>query len=196
MSGKPALREKILDEFEAILIEEGERSATMDAVAQRAGVSRGGLIYHFASKEAMVDGLMGRLRQLAQAGVADLLSAPEGAVERYILSAAPPLSPLDRAIVAGIRLVRDSRPEIAELFREMHRQWLAVLVHATKDLALARVIMLVGDGIYYHTITSGQPFALSGEGGAAAQIERSELMDLVRELMASRGARQSLGELS
>lgn len=53
-------REKILDAYEALLIEEGERAASMNAIASRAGVSKGGLLYHFPDKSALIDGLLER----------------------------------------------------------------------------------------------------------------------------------------
>ncbi|WP_374071309.1 hypothetical protein [Corynebacterium belfantii] len=37
-------KEKLLDAFEDILISQGENAATLDAVAQKAGVSKGGLL--------------------------------------------------------------------------------------------------------------------------------------------------------
>ena len=57
MSRPPHARESVLDAFEAILIDEGERAATMDATARAAGVSKGGLLYHFASKDALESGV-------------------------------------------------------------------------------------------------------------------------------------------
>ena len=61
MSRPPHAREKVLDAFESLLIAEGERAATMDAIARAAGVSKGGLLYHFASKEALEAALLIRL---------------------------------------------------------------------------------------------------------------------------------------
>ena len=55
MPPAPAARERVLDAFESILVEHGERTATLDAVAESAGVSKGGLLYHFGSKQALVD---------------------------------------------------------------------------------------------------------------------------------------------
>jgi hypothetical protein len=54
MARKPVAREAVLDAFESLLIEVGERAATLDAVARLAGVSKGGLLYHFPNKEAMI----------------------------------------------------------------------------------------------------------------------------------------------
>lgn len=50
MARKPVARGAVLDAFESLLIEVGERAATLDAVAGRAGVSKGGLLYHFPNK--------------------------------------------------------------------------------------------------------------------------------------------------
>ena len=66
----PAARDKVLDAFERLLIEHGERETTLDAVARAAGVSKGGLIYHFGSREALIEGLLGRLEVLADEDLA------------------------------------------------------------------------------------------------------------------------------
>ena len=78
MSRPPLAREKVLDAFEAILIEEGERSATMDATARSAGVSKGGLLYHFGSKDALESGLGALLGALAGVGAGAALGAVRG----------------------------------------------------------------------------------------------------------------------
>ena len=44
-------REQILDAYEHLLVQAGERAATLDAVAAQAKVSKGGLLYHFGSKK-------------------------------------------------------------------------------------------------------------------------------------------------
>src|SRR2546427_12569634 len=79
MPRKPVAREAVLDAFESLLIEEGERAATLDAVAKRAGVSKGGLLYHFPSKEAMISVLLERLDRLLAKDLAPRAAAPEGA---------------------------------------------------------------------------------------------------------------------
>ncbi|MGO1278571.1 MAG: TetR/AcrR family transcriptional regulator, partial [Cellulosimicrobium funkei] len=53
MPPPPAARAKVLRAFASLLVEQGERAATLEAVAERAGVSKGGLLYHFGSKDAL-----------------------------------------------------------------------------------------------------------------------------------------------
>jgi len=47
-------RDRILDALETLLLDDGADKATLEAVASRAGVSKGGLLYHFPSKDAMM----------------------------------------------------------------------------------------------------------------------------------------------
>ena len=54
-------RTRILDAVERIVHARGVAGLTLEAAAREAGVSKGGLLYHFASKEALLAGLMQRL---------------------------------------------------------------------------------------------------------------------------------------
>ena len=58
-------REQILDAYEHLLVQAGERAATLDAVAAQAKVSKGGLLYHFGSKKALFQALLDRTRTYA-----------------------------------------------------------------------------------------------------------------------------------
>jgi len=55
-------------------------AVTLDAVADRAGVSKGGLLYHFPSKEALVSGMVDELcRTFAELAEAAARADPEPA---------------------------------------------------------------------------------------------------------------------
>jgi AcrR family transcriptional regulator len=47
-------RDRILDAAEHVIVESGGRTFTLDAVAERAGISKGGLVYSFATKDGLV----------------------------------------------------------------------------------------------------------------------------------------------
>ena len=83
MARPPHARERVLDAYEELLSREGERYATLDAVAAKAGVSKGGLLYHFASKQALEEGLLARLDLLVQEDLDAIASAKEGMVWKY-----------------------------------------------------------------------------------------------------------------
>jgi AcrR family transcriptional regulator len=53
-------RSQLLDAAEAVVAEEGVRNLTLDAVAARSGISKGGLLYHFRSKEDLAAAMIER----------------------------------------------------------------------------------------------------------------------------------------
>ncbi|GAA3441866.1 TetR/AcrR family transcriptional regulator [Planomonospora venezuelensis] len=54
-------REELLDAAEDLLADQGSSALTLAAVAERAGCSKGGLLYHFSTKEALIKGMVERL---------------------------------------------------------------------------------------------------------------------------------------
>ncbi len=81
-------RTRILDAAEQIVRRAGVAALTLEAAAREAGVSKGGLLYHFASKEALLAGLLQRLAEFVaadfEAGVAAQAPGP-GQVARAML---------------------------------------------------------------------------------------------------------------
>lgn len=146
-----ATRERLLDAFEHLLLTHGTRAATLDAVAAQAGVSKGGLLYHFPSKASLEDGLRDRLTELGQADVTAMRDAPEGASEYYLRSSTTEGSPLDRAMVAVVRLAEDSG-QATTVLDDLRTAWYAALLDELGDPALAHVVQLVGDGMYYSAV--------------------------------------------
>lgn len=53
-----AARDRVINAAIALAARDGVPSLTLDAVAAEAGVSKGGLLYHFSSKEALLAGLV------------------------------------------------------------------------------------------------------------------------------------------
>lgn len=54
-------RDRILQAATEVIKQEGVSSLTLDKVAARAGVSKGGFLYHFGSKDALIIGLLNQL---------------------------------------------------------------------------------------------------------------------------------------
>ncbi len=61
--------DRVLDAAEAVLVRDGIGSLTMDAVAAEAGVSKGGVLHHFRSKDALVSTLASRKLKRLEDGV-------------------------------------------------------------------------------------------------------------------------------
>jgi AcrR family transcriptional regulator len=151
MQQSPPTRDRILDAFQHLVIESGERAATLDAVAQRAGVSKGGLLYHFGSKEALIEGLTHRLGELVDADIALMRVDPAGPIDYFIRTSVSMEGEFDRCIVAAARLAQGAHPGARDALKSAQAEWLKVIVETVHDPAIARTIMLIGDGIYYNS---------------------------------------------
>ena len=156
MARKPVAREAVLDAFESLLIEEGERAATLDAVARRAGVSKGGLLYHFPTKEAMVSVLLERLDRLLAADLAAMAGAPEGAAAYFIQSSVWAETALDRVFVAATRLAEVAHQETLQRIAAAQANWLDLLA-ADVGPAMAKAVLYMGDGLYFNAMLARGP---------------------------------------
>jgi AcrR family transcriptional regulator len=173
MPPPPSTRERILDALEDLLVEHGERAATLDAVAQRAGVSKGGLLYHFGSKEALIDGLILRFNNLVESDIARMRAAPAGPLDYFIRTSVATEGPFDRCIVAAARLAQGAHPGARDALQSAQAAWLEVITETVHDPNIARTIMLLGDGLYYNS---------SLGAGAISGREMDDLLATVHRL--------------
>ncbi|MBN9630382.1 MAG: TetR/AcrR family transcriptional regulator [Actinobacteria bacterium] len=146
-----SVRDRILDAFEDLLAEHSERAATLEAVAARAGVSKGGLLYHFASKDALVDGVLERFAADLERDVEHMRAAPDGPVSYFLRTSIPSDNRLERVIVAIARLAQASDARASDALADAQRLWLSELEAVVGDRMVARTIMLIGDGMYYNS---------------------------------------------
>jgi AcrR family transcriptional regulator len=151
MTQKPSTKDTVLDAFERLVTDRGERAATIDAVAAEAGVSKGGLLYHFSSKSDLVDGLVARLERLTADDNAQLIAAPEGIVRRFIRSSVVIGTPFDSTYIAMTRLAQSGLyPTSNASLAAVEAGWRALIEQSVGDAAVARLVLLVSDGLYYN----------------------------------------------
>jgi len=168
-------RDRILDAYADLLITEGERQATLEAVAARAEVSKGGLLYHFPSKDQLAIGLCDRLAALAAVDADRMRTADEGPARYYVRSSQYADTPLDRALVAVSRLRQSGDERARAAIESASETWLAILHDALGDLDVARAVKLMGDGLYYNALNKalgGHPPAPGVDQGLLDVVER------------------------
>lgn len=180
MARKPVARDAVLDAFEDLLINVGERAATLDAVAKRAGVSKGGLLYHFPNKEALITATLERLDRLAAEDLTAMASAPEGAAAYFIKSSLWSDTPMDRSFVAVTRLAEVAHEEARRRFAAIQQQWLE-LIGQDVGTAMAKAVLYMGDGLYFNAMWESGP---SGNAGSR-RADVAELLSAVERLRAS-----------
>lgn len=166
MSRPPLARERVLDAYESLLISEGERAATLDAVAKAAGVSKGGLLYHFGSKDDLTAGLVQRLAALTDEDLARMRDAPEGPVAYYLRTSVMEDDALDRALIAATRLAQGGSPAASTALRESRRRWAEQIRPHVRDETALDLVMLLSDGLYFNN-SLAEP---AGERGAVGEF--------------------------
>jgi AcrR family transcriptional regulator len=150
-------REDILTAFEDLLIESNGGGATLDEVAKRAGVTKGGLLYHFGSRKTLESALLDRFEELAADEYLRMAEAPNGATAYYAELTEYIGSALERVTIAvGMLAKRD--PRAADLTRQMRATHFELMNADLGDAQLARATMLIVDGMYYDLATIGEPF--------------------------------------
>ncbi|MRG58825.1 TetR family transcriptional regulator [Agromyces sp. CFH 90414] len=177
MSRPPAARDAVLDAFERLIGSSGERAATLEATAREAGVSKGGLLYHFGSRQALIAGLVERLHRLVEEDVERIHDAPDGAISYFVRSSVDLETPLDRTFVAAVRLAQGGDRAAATAIDEVRERWLAALGRDIGDPSLALAVTLIGDGLYYHAALRAE--ATEGADADVAAIAPAQMDDLV-----------------
>ncbi|KFF60166.1 hypothetical protein JF66_06080 [Cryobacterium sp. MLB-32] len=176
--------ERLLDAFEELLIDGGERSATLGAVAAAAGVSKGGLLYHFASKDALIDAQLVRLVVRAAEDTENIRTAPAGPVDYLIRSSVNMGSPLDRSFIATTRLAQGRHEQAIDTLETIRRGWMTVIEDCVGDHDIAVAIMLVSDGLYGNSSLAGMPSAPAVEAEAESM---DRLLTVIARLLTSTG---------
>ena len=148
--GACSARDRLLDAAEALARTVGAANLTLDAVAQAANVSKGGLLYHFPSKDALLAAMLERhIGQLDASccRMLDTLPAGDAAAElkAWVLGMLQP-DPVRRDMGAAVFAAAANNPALLDCLRERHAARIGQVVASSGNFALATVIMLAVDG--------------------------------------------------
>lgn len=147
---RPSAREAVLDAYERILLEHGPAAVTLEGVAANAGVSKGGLLYHFDTKDALLVGLLHRLVSYNDADIEHARSREEGVVRYYLESSVSDVaqdSKLHRSTLAAIGMVR-ADPRVSEAMRACTDAWRTELAEHIDDPLAVELVSALGDALY------------------------------------------------
>jgi AcrR family transcriptional regulator len=142
---RPSRRRELLDAANAVIRRDGAHALTLDAVAAEAGVSKGGVLYHFGSKRALIDGLVDCWLDdfEAQFDGPDFAAAYVRASD--LSDAGPELSASEFGMLAALIEV----PEVLEVARERHAEWMERMLGGALAREDAWLVRLAADGLWY-----------------------------------------------
>jgi len=153
--------DKIVDAAEKVVIEVGAAHMTLDAVAEKASVSKGGLLYHFPSKEALLKAMlerrMQRFKEAQEKKCAELQNGPTREIKAYIHSTLWRDRMTDR-IGASLLAAIAYNPKLLDPAREDYRRRLNKLIPAGLGFERTAIIVLAVDGLRLLELLSLSPF--------------------------------------
>jgi AcrR family transcriptional regulator len=147
-------REHILQAAEGLVLRLGVARLTIQGAADEAGVSKGGVLYHFPTRDALVSAMVERLAckwedDLARHKRTSGDVAPGAFTRAYVASTVSPYADdrqarLGAAVIAGVA----ANPDLLAPLRERFTEWQRAVEHDGIRSELATVIRLASDGLW------------------------------------------------
>jgi AcrR family transcriptional regulator len=152
----PETKARILDAAEDVVLTDGVARLTLEKAAARAGVSKGGVLYHFPSRSALVSAMVERLADRFDATLATQCAADDassGAYARAYVDDA--FAPADdeqarrgQRLGAAVLAAMASEPELLAPLREAFARWQAEIEADVADPVRGTIARLAADGLW------------------------------------------------
>lgn len=163
-AAKPTTKDLILKAAERVVSKRGPSHLTLDAVAREAGFSKGGLLYNFPTKQALVEGMIGSYVERRRSHLEQLRTEAGDRPNTVIQSilAVRKEYPVDRgtglAILAGLaenpEFLAPLREEVAVMAEDMQKN--------AEDPMLATLLWLAADGLEFWDLLGINPLNAKG----------------------------------
>src|SRR5260370_3121187 len=168
-------RSVILDAAESVVVEQGASSLTLDAVAARAGVSKGGLLYNFPSKDALLEAMVARLCDHFERSIAKAKeSADSGstdALKAYVMATLK-TDPKRRRVAAALLAAVANDTRLLAPMREHNKRFMAELASSGFDFGQSLAIWLATEGLWLLELFQVLPIATAQRRRLGAELLR------------------------
>ncbi|TVR20444.1 MAG: TetR/AcrR family transcriptional regulator [Anaerolineaceae bacterium] len=144
-------REKIIEAAVRLIAEEGTAHFTLEAVADYADVSKGGLLYHFASKDALIEAMIQHYLDACDERVQELLQGdgrPHAWLRAFVRMTFED-QPTDIAIVASKSAAFVNNPDLIAPLRTRYQQWMRQATADGLPVDVATLVIAASDGYWY-----------------------------------------------
>ena len=158
---RPSGKEGMLDAAEVVLTEQGAWRLTLDSVAEQAQVSKGGLLYHFPTKDALLQALVDRLAAKATEKRQERRETSGDAAEAILCADVEScLLDDDRnpQLCAALISALANCPNLKEPIRSFHEQRFAELEMLELEDEAA-ILLLAADGLMLMETLNVSPFS-------------------------------------
>jgi AcrR family transcriptional regulator len=149
--GMIPVRDRLLDAAEQVVARDGVSNLTLEAAARKAGVSKGGLLYHFPSKSALVTAIVERLvvrcDNEQQCAIETDQETAGSFTRAYLTVRTTPPKPQDQPINIALLAAAGTDPQYLAPVRAQLAKWQALLECDGIDPVTATIVRLAADGI-------------------------------------------------
>ena len=155
-------QERIFKACQTILLEHGSKGLTLDAVAEQAKLSKGGLLYHFPNKETLVKELFQYIMSSFDTEItrlAEQTSDEKGSwLQAYAKgSMKQALNPEISKLMASLFASVDDFPWIHSYMQEKYDTWQQKVEDSGIDPVIATLFRLTIDGLWFTEIYQYAP---------------------------------------
>jgi len=170
---RPSAKQEIIDAALRLAARSGVGSLTFEAIADEAGKTKGGVIYHFASKEDLVRSIIARLVDVWEADARRHLSVPfeeatrEDRIVAYMLSCMESTGE-DEAVgdlSVLVDVLRDER--YADIWSTLRERWVGDIRTLSTDQQLA---LVAADGIWIDEAMRQAPYPAERRAEIVARL--------------------------
>ncbi len=155
-------RDRVLEAAERLVADVGAARLTLDAVANGAGVSKGGLLYHFPSKESLLTALAHRYAESMEQCIAGAkTNLAEHGKSRELKAAVLGIlgaDPRSRALSAVLLATAANEPALLDVIRECVAHYTKELEDTCSNFARAAIVTLAVDGLKMREALRISPF--------------------------------------
>ena len=146
-------RGQILGAAVSLVGREGVSGLTIERVAGEAGLSKGGVFYHFPSKEALIEGMIGRALEEADREIGRLAASeaevPGGFARAYARATFGQKGGPHLDVSGGLLAAVANDPDLLEPLRARYGVWQERLLRDGIDPATATLVRLAADGLWF-----------------------------------------------
>jgi AcrR family transcriptional regulator len=173
----------ILTAAERVALRDGVLRLTVEAVAREAKLSKGGVLYHFATKESLIQAMLDRLIQYCEQEMAQHQqndAAPGRWTRAYVRKTLAPLTPYpgeaafpkSKEVGAGLIVAAATNPKLLEPLRKRFRTWQRAIERDGISPTRATVVRLAVDGLWLADVL--------GIWSLSDKLRRQVLNELIR----------------
>lgn len=145
----------VLDTAIRLTLQQGS-VPSLSEIARAVGLTKQGVLHYFPNRAALDEAVL--LRALSRVDAEMTAAARSGrAAETYLRLAAPSEEDRAAALVTVTMLRRGNIPELPTAVDDAIQRWQSMIAEELGDPVRARVIRLVGDGLFSESLVTGEP---------------------------------------